>query len=111
LPVNGWKRVVLMKDNPDFLDRVYYARKDGTVLAFDESEALIRFDDGKEQWIRFEKIRLVKRAKDWAYDEHGNLTPWANKTIRGENIGIQTILEGNAVEGFDEEEKQSGGAS
>lgn len=103
--MNGWKLVALMKDSPDFLDRVYHSRKDGTVIAFDESEALIRFDDGKEQWIRFEKIRLVKRAKDWAFDENGALMPWAIKTIRGENVGVQTILEGTTIEGFDEEEK------
>ena len=46
------------KNIPDFLDRVYHARKDGIIIAFDESEALIRYDDQTEAWVRLKKLDL-----------------------------------------------------
>lgn len=63
------------KNIPDFLDRVAYNRKDGIILAFDESEALIEFDDKTQEWVKFERIRLVRRAKEWAYLLDGTPIP------------------------------------
>jgi hypothetical protein len=70
---------------PDFLDRVTHARKDGIVIAFDESEALIHYDDLSQEWVRFERIRLIKKKESWIYMLDGKtLIPFARGMIGDE---------------------------
>lgn len=74
---------------PQFYDRVLHARKDGTVLNFDDAEVLIEYDDGVQDWVRIQYVRLQHRG----LPSYGKYFKGGEKDVRR----MASVHEGNAI--------------